>query len=80
MITSFSIACYELSEEVRDKTPEQIKADYNDPSTRQFKLAELIRMYWTAKETAEELGLVGVGCVSYAEEVMVTYQELHGAL
>lgn len=80
MITSFSVACYELSEEILDKTPEQIMVDAVDPSTRQFKLAELIKVYWTAKETSEELGFVGVGCISYAEAAMRDYQELHGAL
>ena len=38
-------------------------------------MRDLVEVYYNAEKEAEELGYVGVGIISYAEEALINYQK-----
>jgi len=50
--------------------------DLIDPLTQEGKdLGVLINLYFNAKEQSKAMGYVGVGCITYAENCLIDYQE-----
>jgi len=53
--------------------------DLIDPLTEEGKdLGVLINIYFNAKEESKALGYAGVGCITYAENSLIDYQDNRG--
>lgn len=55
-------------------TPATLAARVKDKADPLAYLARLVRTYFRAQHAAPALGLVGVGCISFAEARLVSFQ------
>lgn len=51
-----------------------VEALSDDSLTNKDNLIDLLRLYNKSMEESKELGYVGVGCISYAQEVIFKHQ------
>jgi hypothetical protein len=74
MIRNLTDICTALAVQWTDETPATIKARMADKADPLAYLARLVRVYHRAERRAPALGLVGVGCISFAEARLQLFQ------
>lgn len=59
--------CKHLFSAIKDKTPEQIKAEMLIKGSRCHIVSRLLKRYHASEAAAKRFGYIGVGCISFAE-------------
>lgn len=61
--------------QIVDMTPDEVRHIFADRRTVLYTLSRMIRRYHLAREAGYKFGLVGVGCISFANARMVNFQQ-----
>ena len=62
-----------ISEVCEGLTLEQVVAAMKDKTSRAYRLSRAVKRYHLAHEASRKFGLIGVGCISFANARLATY-------